>query len=232
MLPQAAVWWEVVWRFCKSSMRCLQTRNAFYLLCQMFQVSVCAWMRQAVIRWGNKILQGTFAVSNHEMHPNSFSHVLKRPDVLQREKITSSPPANVGMKIKGSLPFLPLWLKSPSISMEDLEWAIQSMEQGTMPSWAGERSVVRTRHQSGLSWSRSRTSTVWPRRTVSSPLLLPLLATKSWITTVNSQPPDSWSGRRIEMMSGKIDACLSTNECSLHRTLCEDDSYPTSHKTK
>lgn len=84
----------------------------------------------------------------------------------------------------------PLWLKSPSISMDDLECAMQSMAQGTMPSWAGERSVVRTRHQSGLSWSRSRTSTVWPRRTDSSPLL-PLLATKSWITTVNSQPPES-----------------------------------------
>lgn len=94
--------------------------------------------------------------------------------------------------------FLPLWLKSPSISMDDLEWAMQSIEQGTMPSWAGERSVVRTRHQSGLSWSRSRTSTVWPRRTDSSPLL-PLLATKSWITTVNSQPPESCKGstRRV-----------------------------------
>lgn len=89
---------------------------------------------------------------------------------------------------------LPLWLKRPSISMEDLEWAMQSMEQGTMPSWAGERSVVRTKHQSGLSCSRSKTSTVWPRRTVSSPLLPPLLATKSCMTTVSSQPPESWKG--------------------------------------
>lgn len=78
---------------------------------------------------------------------------------------------------------------------------MQSMEQGTMPSWAGERSVVRTRHQSGLSWSRSSTSTVWPRRTVSSPLL-PLVATKSWITTVSSQPPDNCeeSKRRITVL--------------------------------
>lgn len=106
------------------------------------------------------------------------------------------------MKIQENIFLLPLWLKSPSISMDDLEWAIQSMEQGTMPSWAGERSVVRTKHQSGLSWSRSRTSTVWPRRTVSSPLL-PLLATKSWITTVNSQPPDSWNGIKKELMSVK-----------------------------
>lgn len=91
---------------------------------------------------------------------------------------------------------LPLWLKRPSISMEDLEWAMQSMEQGTMPSWAGERSVVRTKHQSGLSCSRSKTSTVWPRRTVSSPLLPPLLATKSCMTTVSSQPPESWKGNK------------------------------------
>lgn len=88
--------------------------------------------------------------------------------------------------------FVPLWLKMPSISMEDLEWAMQSIEQGTRPSWAGERSVVRTRHQSGLSWQRSRTSTVWPRRTVSSLLLL---AIKSCMTTVSSQPPES-CGRR------------------------------------
>lgn len=84
--------------------------------------------------------------------------------------------------------FVPLWLKMPSISMEDLEWAMQSIEQGTRPSWAGERSVVLTRHQSGLSWQRSRTSTVWPRRTVSSLLLL---AIKSCMTTVSSQPPES-----------------------------------------
>lgn len=76
----------------------------------------------------------------------------------------------------------------PSISMEDLEWAMQSMEQGTRPSRAGERSVVLTKHQSGRSWQRSRTSTVWPRRTVSSLLLL---AMKSCITTVSSQPPES-----------------------------------------
>lgn len=76
----------------------------------------------------------------------------------------------------------------PSISMEDLEWAMQSTEQGTRPSRAGERSVVLTRHQSGLSWQRSRTSTVWPRRTVSSLLLL---AMKSCMTTVSSQPPES-----------------------------------------
>lgn len=104
----------------------------------------------------------------------------------------------------------PLWLKSPSISMDDLEWAMQSTEQGTTPSWAGERSVVRTRHQSGLSWSRSRTSTVWPRRTDSSPLL-PLLATKSWITTVNSQPPESCKGskKKSELSSFYV-KCIAT----------------------
>lgn len=82
----------------------------------------------------------------------------------------------------------------PSISMDDLECAMHSMEQGTRPSWAGERSVVLTRHQSGLSWQRSSTSTVWPRRTVSSLLLL---AMKSCITTVSSQPPESWGRKRI-----------------------------------
>lgn len=66
---------------------------------------------------------------------------------------------------------------------------MQSTEQGTRPSCAGERSVVLTRHQSGLSWHRSRTSTVCPRRTVSSLLLL---AMKSCMTTVSSQPPESW----------------------------------------
>lgn len=83
---------------------------------------------------------------------------------------------------------LPLWLKIPSISMLLREWAMQSMALGTNPSWAGERSVVRTRHQSGLSRDLSSTSTVWPRFTLSSE---PLLAMKSWMTTVNSQPPDS-----------------------------------------
>lgn len=103
--------------------------------------------------------------------------------------------------------------------MDDLEWAMQSMEQGTMPSCAGDRSVVRTRHQSGLSWSRSRTSTVWPRRTDSSPLL-PLLATKSWITTVNSQPPESCNRRRrrgeeqVKAVSREMcgDRCILTNK--------------------
>lgn len=82
----------------------------------------------------------------------------------------------------------PLWLKMPSISMLLREWAIQSVAQGTRPSRAGERSVVLTKHQSGLSWSLSSTSTVCPLRTVSS-LLLP--AMKSWMTTVSSQPPDN-----------------------------------------
>lgn len=86
---------------------------------------------------------------------------------------------------------LPLWLKMPSISMLLLEWAMHREPQGTRPSAAGDRSVVRTRHQSGLSWGRSKTSTVWPRRMVSSVLLQ---AVKSWITTVSSQPPDSWGG--------------------------------------
>lgn len=87
---------------------------------------------------------------------------------------------------------LPLWLKMPSISMLLLEWAMHREPQGTRPSAAGDRSVVRTRHQSGLSWGLSKTSTVWPRRMVSSVLLQ---AVKSWITTVSSQPPESWKGR-------------------------------------
>lgn len=99
--------------------------------------------------------------------------------------------------------------------MDDLEWAMQSMEQGTMPSWAGERSVVRTKHQSGLSWSRSRTSTVWPRRTDSSPLL-PLLATKSWITTVNSQPPESCKrSRRRGEEQVKAGSCEMSGNCCI-----------------
>lgn len=93
---------------------------------------------------------------------------------------------------------VPLWLKMPSISMEDLEWAMQSIEQGTRPSWAGERSVVLTRHQSGFSWQRSSTSTVWPRRTASSLLLL---AMKSCMTTVSSQPPESWGRKDFHVLS-------------------------------
>lgn len=87
---------------------------------------------------------------------------------------------------------LPLWLKMPSISMLLREWAMQRDPQGTRPSAAGDRSVVRTRHQSGLSWGLSSTSTVCPRRMVSSLLLQ---AVKSWITTVSSHPPDNCEGR-------------------------------------
>ena len=106
-----------------------------------------------------------------------------------------------GTEVTGSFPrapatqargFLPLWLKIPSISILLLEWAMHREPQGTRPSAAGDLSVVRTRHQSGLSWGRSNTSTVWPRRMVSSVLLQ---AVKSWITTVSSQPPESWGGR-------------------------------------
>lgn len=89
--------------------------------------------------------------------------------------------------------FLPLWLKIPSISILLREWAMQRDPQGTRPSAAGDRSVVRTRHQSGLSWGRSRTSTVCPRRIVSSLLLQ---AVKSWITTVSSHPPDNCEGKQ------------------------------------
>jgi len=122
---------------------------------------------------------------------------------------------------------LPLWLKRPSISMEDLEWAMQSMAQGTMPSWAGQRSVVLTRHQSGLSWSRSRTSTVWPRRTVSSPPLPPWLAMKSWITTVNSQPPESWNGRFVLVLH----VCTKP-KWTFHITFYEHEVHPICLKTK
>lgn len=121
---------------------------------------------------------------------------------------------------------LPLWLKSPSISMDDLEWAMQSMEQGTMPSWAGDRSVVRTRHQSGLSWSRSRTSTVWPLRTDSSPLL-PLLAMKSWITTVNSQPPESCQGSKRRARWGLFYVeCLETVSFMQAKILLGSADFP------
>lgn len=149
------------------------------------------------------------------MFANNKSLLLASPDVSMCDEqllseTASSQPANVAVKIQEKVLLLPLWLKSPSISMEDLEWAIQSTEHGTMPSWAGQWSVVRTRHQSGLSWSRSRTSTVWPLRTVSSPLL-PLLATKSWITTVSSQPPDSWNGTRTEE--------TSVNKCHFPQTI-------------
>lgn len=88
---------------------------------------------------------------------------------------------------------LPLWLKMPSISMLLREWAMQREPQGTRPSAAGDRSVVRTRHQSGLSWGLSSTSTVCPRRIVSSLLLQ---AVKSWITTVSSHPPDNCGGKK------------------------------------
>lgn len=205
----------------------------------MFQESTSAWMWQSVVGRDNKILLPTFRVSKYEMPPISF---LKCSDLPEFEKITSSPPARVGMVIQVNILLLPLWLKSPSISMEDLEWAIQSMEQGTMPSWAGQRSVVRTRHQSGLSWRRSRTSTVWPRRTVSSPLLPPLPATKSWITTVNSQPPESWNGSRTgvkNLLMYLLFVCLiltvhmaPKNENSLLGTLCEVKLYPTSFRTE
>lgn len=112
---------------------------------------------------------------------------------------------------------LPLWLKMPSISMLLLEWAMHREPQGTRPSAAGDRSVVRTRHQSGLSWGRSKTSTVWPRRMVSSVLLQ---AVKSWITTVSSQPPDSWGGEGTGQP-----ACPhhrpAADEAGAHAQLCQ-----------
>ncbi len=96
----------------------------------------------------------------------------------------------------------------PSISMLLREWAMQSIELGTRPSWAGERSVVRTRHQSGLSWGLSTSSTVWPLRTVNSD---PLLAMKSWMTTVNSEPPDNCGGRHKVTLKIQIHAIKTTN---------------------
>lgn len=88
------------------------------------------------------------------------------------------------------------------------EWAMQSIELGTRPSCAGERSVVRTRHQSGLSWGLSTSSTVWPLRTVNSD---PLLAMKSWMTTVNSEPPDNCGGRHKVTLKIQIHAIKTTN---------------------
>lgn len=96
----------------------------------------------------------------------------------------------------------------PSISMLLREWAMQSIELGIRPSWAGERSVVRTRHQSGLSWGLSTSSTVWPLRTVNSD---PLLAMKSWMTTVNSEPPDNCGGRHKVTLKIQIHAIKTTN---------------------
>lgn len=106
----------------------------------------------------------------------------------------------------------------PSISMLLREWAMQSIELGTRPSWAGERSVVRTRHQSGLSWGLSTSSTVWPLRTVNSD---PLLAMKSWMTTVNSEPLDNCGGRhKSHIKNSKISVIkiIKTTQKSKVRT--------------
>lgn len=85
---------------------------------------------------------------------------------------------------------------------------MQRDPQGTRPSAAGDRSVVRTRHQSGLSWGLSRTSTVCPRRIVSSLLLQ---AVKSWITTVSSHPPDNCEEKN---KGEKPDECSLSNHPS------------------
>ena len=81
--------------------------------------------------------------------------------------------------------------KKQSISTLLREWEMHRALLGTRPSWGGLRSVVRTRHQPGRSLGRSSSSTVCPTWMLSS-LLWPAL--KSWSTTVNSQPPESFWG--------------------------------------
>jgi len=52
--------------------------------------------------------------------------------------------------------------KKQSISTLLREWEMQSALLGTRPSWGGLRSVVRTKHQPGLSLGLSSSSTVCP----------------------------------------------------------------------
>lgn len=81
--------------------------------------------------------------------------------------------------------------KKQSISTLLREWEMQRALLGTRPSWGGLRSVVRTKHQPGLSLGLSSSSTVCPTWMLSS-LLWP--AVKSWSTTVSSHPPDNCPG--------------------------------------
>ncbi len=72
------------------------------------------------------------------------------------------------------------------------EWDTDRVLLGTRPSWGGECSVVRTRHQPGRSPDLSNSSTVWPDWMLNSPTDP---ATKSCRTTVCSQPPDNYRER-------------------------------------
>lgn len=83
--------------------------------------------------------------------------------------------------------------KKQSISTLLREWEMQRALLGTRPSWGGLRSVVRTKHQPGLSLGLSSSSTVCPTWMLSS-LLWP--AVKSWSTTVSSHPPDNCPGSK------------------------------------
>lgn len=82
--------------------------------------------------------------------------------------------------------------KKQSMSTLLREWDTDRVLLGTRPSWGGECSVVRTRHQPGRSPDLSNSSTVWPDWMLNSPTDP---ATKSCRTTVCSQPPDNYRER-------------------------------------
>lgn len=101
--------------------------------------------------------------------------------------------------------------KKQSISTLLRECEMQRALLGTRPSWGGLRSVVRTKHQPGLSLGLSSSSTVCPTWMLSS-LLWP--AVKSWSTTVSSHPPDNCPGSTekkrtgIEVREGRMKAII------------------------
>lgn len=108
-----------------------------------------------------------------------------------------------------------MWPPSPQLSLPFTKGKKQSISTllrecemhrallGTRPSCGGFRSVVRTRHQPGLSLGRSSSSTVCPTWMLSS-LLWPAL--KSWRTTVSSHPPESFGdgGRGVKCEGEKM----------------------------
>lgn len=105
--------------------------------------------------------------------------------------------------------------KKQSISTLLRECEIQRALLGTSPSWGGLRSVVRTKHQPGLSLGLSSNSTVCPTWILSSLLWL---AIKSCSTTVSSHPPDSCKGRKLKQKRGKV-SHLQQGTGNFHITL-------------
>jgi hypothetical protein len=110
----------------------------------------------------------------------------------------ATPPPQLSLPFKG---------KKQSISTLLRECEMHRALLGTRPSCGGLRSVVRTRHQPGLSLGRSSSSTVWPTWMLSS-LLWPAL--KSWRTTVSSHPPESCGGggRGVEFEGVCVCVCV------------------------